>query len=137
MRLLIGTVAGGTLALALLVPATPARIIGGIVFLVMVAALFLFGSLTVVVRRDEVVAAFGPGWIHRRIPTASIVGARAVRNRWYYGWGVRWTPHGWMFNIDGLEAVELELDDGRRFRIGTDDVAGLVAAIDEARGTTD
>jgi hypothetical protein len=52
-----------------------------------------------------------------------------VRNKWWYGWGIRLTPHGWLFNVGGLDAVELELASGRKFRIGTDEPQGLLNAI--------
>jgi hypothetical protein len=55
-----------------------------------------------------------------------------VRNRWYYGCGLRLTPHGWLHNISGLDAVELELVDGRRVRVGADDAHELVRAIQSA-----
>lgn len=43
------------------------------------------------------------------------------------------TPHGWLFNVSGLDAVELELINNRRFRIGTDEPQRLIAAIQTAR----
>jgi hypothetical protein len=52
-----------------------------------------------------------------------------VRNPWYYGWGVRLTPHGILYNVSGLNAVELLLDDGRRVRVGTDEPDALVRAL--------
>jgi hypothetical protein len=47
------------------------------------------------------------------------------------GWGIRALHKGWLWNIAGLDAVELELKTGRVFRIGTDDadVDDLIAAI--------
>ena len=47
-------------------------------------------------------------------------------------WGVRWTPGGWLWNISGLDGVELALVSGRRFRIGTDEAEQLAAAIQGA-----
>ncbi len=38
-------------------------------------------------------------------------------------------PWGWMFNVSGLDAVDIELKDGGRFRIGTDEPEELVRAI--------
>jgi len=99
----------------------------------------LFHSLVVTVDRDTgepfVRVQFGLGPIRRTIPIARIVGARAVRNAWWYGWGIRLTPHGWLWNVSGLDAVELELTSGKRFRIGTNDPKRLVRAIEEARAT--
>ena len=65
-----------------------------------------------------------------------IADARQVRNRWYYGWGIRRVPGAWMFNISGLDAVELTLRSGKRFRLGTDDPQGLVFAIGQAGRAT-
>ena len=76
------------------------------------ACLVLFGSLTVEVGREAVRVAFGPGVIHRTIPLERIAGARPVPTRWFYGWGIRLTPRGWMWNVSGLQAVELEYVDG-------------------------
>jgi len=56
-----------------------------------------------------------------------------VRNRWWYGWGIRWTPRGWLYNVSGLAAVELTLTDGRRLRIGIDEPERLCEAIAQAR----
>jgi len=37
-----------------------------------------------------------------------------------------------MWNVSGLDAVELALDGNRRYRIGTDDPEGLAAALERA-----
>ena len=70
-----------------------------------------------------------PGLIRKRFPIGDIHGARIVQNKWYYGWGIRLTPHGWLFNVSGFDAVELELKNKRKFRIGTDDPQELLMAI--------
>ena len=33
----------------------------------------------------------------------------------------RHTPHGWLYNVSGWEAVEITLPSGKRFRLGTDE----------------
>jgi hypothetical protein len=90
----------------------------------------LFSSLEIAVDGREVVVAFGPGLIRKRFAVADIAAARAVRNAWWYGWGIHLTPHGWLFNVAGLDAVELEMKSGRKVRIGTDEPLRLVAAIE-------
>ena len=60
--------------------------------------------------------------------------AQIVRNPWYYGWGARWIPRGWLYNVSGFDAVELQLKGHRRFRIGTDEPEQLLAAVREAVG---
>ncbi len=102
--------------------------------LVFFACLVLFGSLTVEVDRTAVSLRFGSGLIRRRFPLAGILAVRTVRNPWYYGWGIRMLSNGWLFNISGLDAVEIELTDGRTHRIGTDEPEALAVAIQQARG---
>ncbi len=97
--------------------------------LALLALGFTFARLTVEVDADAVRVWFGPGWIRRTIPVSLIGDARPVRNSWWYGWGIRKIPGGWMFNVSGLDAVELDLTTGSHFRIGTDEPEELAAAI--------
>lgn len=94
----------------------------------------LFASLTVEVSSEAVAIHFGVGLIRRRWAMADIVEARWVRSRWVYGWGIRRTPHGWMYNVSGLKAVELVLKDGSKVWIGTDQPEELLRAIHQAKG---
>jgi hypothetical protein len=94
--------------------------------------LFSFFTLTTAVSDVDVRVWFGVGLIRRRIALERIASARAVQNHWIYGWGIRVIPNGWLWNVSGLEAVELSLVNGRRFRIGTDEPEQLAAAIQGA-----
>jgi hypothetical protein len=89
----------------------------------------LLGWLTVSVDDTSVVARFGVGLIHRRIPLADIRSFEAVRNPWYYGWGIRLIPGGWLYNVAGLSAVDFGIRDGRHIRIGTPEPAVLCAEV--------
>ena len=89
-------------------------------------------SLTVAVTADLIVARFGNGLVHRSFQLRSVREARTVRNRWYYGWGIRLTPHGWLFRVWGHDAVQIHLDSGKQYRIGTDQPEELLAAIKAA-----
>jgi hypothetical protein len=51
----------------------------------------------------------------------------------WYGWSIRLTPHGWLYSVSGLAAVELTLQDGKRLRIGTDEPERLCQAIGQAQ----
>lgn len=90
---------------------------------------FVMHGLDVSVNGESVLVKFGPGLLRKAIPLADISEARPVRNHWLMGWGIRYFGHGWMWNVSGLDAVELRLKDGRCFRIGTDDPQGLSEAI--------
>ncbi|MGE3276506.1 MAG: hypothetical protein AB7O67_15440 [Vicinamibacterales bacterium] len=98
---------------------------------VLVLLLLVMPSLTVEVTDVEIRCRFGviPYW--KRLPLSRVASATPVRNNPLYGWGVRWTPHGWLWNISGLDAVELRYHDGGTFRIGTDEPDRLAAAIAE------
>ena len=138
----VGTLTVAGLALGALVLAgvayamplgSPDRVILGVVAIFLVFVLLVFGSLTVTVSHEHVEARFGAGFIRKRFRSTEVLQAKPVRNHWYYGWGIRLTPNGWMFNVSGLDAVELLLRDGRTFRIGTDQPKELAAAISSAR----
>ena len=100
-----------------------------IVFILMVFALYLFNSLVVKVSSEKIYVAFGSGLIHKTIPFTIIKSAEKVRNKWYYGFGIRLIPGGQMYNLAGLDAVELKLTNGRVFRVGTDESDKLLTAI--------
>jgi hypothetical protein len=95
----------------------------------LVVVLVLFSTLTVIIRDQTVEVFFGPGLIRRRIPLGRIRKVEAVRTPWYYGWGIRLTPHGWLWNVSGLGGVEMQFNDGKKFRIGSDEPERLVEVL--------
>ncbi len=101
-----------------------------LVLVVLIIALGLFYSLHVDVGAGTLECRFGIGLIRKRIRLADIQEVRAVTNPWIAGWGIRWMPGYWMWNVSGLRAVELTFRDGSRFRIGTDEPEVLVKAIE-------
>jgi hypothetical protein len=54
-----------------------------------------------------------------------------VKNKWYFGWGVRrwFWPKMWIYNVSGFDAVEIVLKNGNIYRIGTDEPEKLERAI--------
>ena len=138
---LLRSIFGGCIVLSAAIALVLARVEPAAAFIPILAAtilaiaLLLFHSLTVKVSHAEIALSFGIGMIRKRFATADVAGAAAVRNRWYYGWGVRLTPHGWLFNVSGLDAVELELENGRTYRIGTDQPVELLHAIESVTGS--
>lgn len=92
-------------------------------------ALVLFFDLTAEIDETSVRLRFGIGLIRRSVPLAAVASCRAVRNTVLMGWGIHYIGRGWLYNVSGMEAVEIQLKDGTRLRIGTDDPEGLLAAI--------
>jgi hypothetical protein len=97
--------------------------------LALIISIVIFATLTTAVERSVLDVRFGPGPIRRRIHLTEITDVRVVRNPWYYGWGIHWIGRGWLWNVSGLRAVELELRNGRRFRIGSDEPEALARAL--------
>jgi len=104
----------------------------GAVLVVLLAFVALFGWLTVAVDEAAIHLTFGAGLVQRSISIQQVALAKPASNQWWWGFGIRWTGGGWMWNVSGLAAVEITYRDGKRFRIGTADPTGLAAAITEA-----
>jgi len=83
-------------------------------------SLALFATLTVVIWEDILEIRFGLGLIRKKFHLKDIESCQVVKNSWYYGWGIRLTPHGWLYNVSGSYAVEIRKKTGERYRIGTD-----------------
>ena len=90
---------------------------------------WLFSSLTVRITPTQLVWYFGPGLWTYQLSLQELRSAEPVRNPWWYGWGIRRVPSGWLYNIAGLSAVEITLADDRKIRIGSDEPEQLSRAI--------
>ena len=112
-----------------------ALLVFSLVTLLLGIGLALFHQLTVTVSKDFIRLRFGVGVVHKNFAIADVESASVVRNKWWYGWGIRITPHGWLYNVSGYDAVEIVLKNGRYARIGTDEPKRLLAAIEAALPT--
>ncbi len=102
---------------------------------VLLAAIVLFYSLNVEIADGALVCSFGIGLIRKRLLLSDIERVKVVRNPWYVGWGIRWMPGQYsLWNVSGVQAVELLLKDGTHFRIGTDEPEVLARAIESQVG---
>ncbi len=128
---LVGLVTTFVLAMLFHAGLYPLALVVGIILTV---ALLSFGALTVSVNSEELRLRFGIGLIRKRIPLNQIRGYQVVQNKWWYGWGIRITPHGTLWNVSGLGAVELLLDGPKKFRIGTDEPEVLQRALERLAG---
>ena len=103
----------------------------------MVLILFVlasFSMLTVAVDTQFLSIRFGWGIFRKTFAVNEIVSVVQVKNRWYYGWGIRvcFRPKMWMFDVSGFDVVEIVLKNNTIYRIGTDEPEKLEAAIKEA-----
>ena len=124
-------IVGGSVALFFLARVSPFAF--GIVLLVFLG----FGALAVSIDHSHIVIRFGVppllGWFRKRVSLDTVQDYRTVRNSWLHGFGIRYIGNGWLYNVAGLDAVELRLTNGRRLRGGTDEPNALAAAIAHAR----
>ena len=104
------------------------------ILILMLGILVLFHNLTVTIDGRDLRISFGIGLIRKRFPLDQFESCQPVRNSWLYGWEIRLTPRGWLYNVSGLEAVELNMKSGKTCRIGTDEPEVLAAAVQEALG---
>ncbi len=103
--------------------------VNGVTCIILLALIPFFYRLQVIADEAQLKIKFGIGLINTGFTWQDIEACRAVRNKWYFGWGVRKIDKGWMYNISGLDAVEISMKDGRAYRIGTDEPERLCNAI--------
>ncbi len=94
----------------------------------LVVAMF-FATQTIEIKQDLLRVRQGVGLVQKKIRLDEIKTCEAVRNKWYYGWGVRKIPHGWLYSVSGLKAVQIIMKNGSRIRFGTDEPESVCQAI--------
>jgi len=92
-----------------------------VVLIVLVIALANFSTLTVTGDKNRLRISFGPGLVQKSFTFGEMTSCRIVTNPWYSGWGIRITPSGWLFNVSGFRAVEIQMKNGEAYRIGSDE----------------
>lgn len=97
---------------------------------------WVFSSLTIEVTEADLIWFFDSGFWRNSVKRADIVSAIPARDKWWWGWGVRRTPRGWLYNVAGLESVEITLSDGGALRLGTNEAPALAKALSAALSAT-
>ncbi len=100
----------------------------------MVIILFViasFSTLSVSIDQRFIKLRFGLGFLRKKFLLDEIASIRRVKNRWYYGWGIRFwfKPKMWIFNVSGFDAIELTMKNGKIYRIGTDEPEKLETSL--------
>src|SRR3989344_8953072 len=90
-----------------------------------------FSSLETTIDENYLRIRYGYGIFRKKFILKEITSARAVKNHWYYGWGIRlWLwPYMWIYNVSGFDAVEIKMENNKICRIGTDEPKELEQAI--------
>ena len=90
---------------------------------------FLFHSLNIKVNTSEINWSFGPGFWKKSVKLEAVNSVRVINTKWYYGLGIRYIPSGWLYTVSGTKAIQLELKDGSKINLGTNDPDNLVEVI--------
>src|SRR4051794_15093141 len=75
--------------------------------LCLAAGVWIFRSLTIEVSDTELRWHFGPGFPRKRVPLNEVASAEAVHTSFWNGWGIHYTPRGWLYNVSGYGAVAI------------------------------
>ena len=100
-----------------------------IVVALLAVLLTQFATMTTRVADGVLSVRMGAGIFRRRIALTNVRQVAVINHLWVWGWGIRWTPRGWQWNISGTRGVELTYGNGHRFRVGSDEPEALAAAI--------
>ena len=95
------------------------------------ATISSFISLQVYVDQNHIRLKFGYGMIKKTFMLNKIASVKTVKNRRYYGRGIklRLWPKMRIYNVAGFDAVELKMKNGKIYRIGIDEPKKLEQAI--------
>jgi len=99
------------------------------IFVLLILSSFL--TLKVTINDKYLKVKFGYGLFRKKFLLSEIASVKTVKNRWYYGWGIRiwFWPHMHIYNVSGFDAVEIKMRNDKRYRIGTNDPQNLEQAI--------
>ncbi len=95
--------------------------------------MLLFFRLTIKVEKERIHIIYGIGLIHIKVRPSLIDKVRITRFPWYYGFGIRKTSRGMLYNVQGLNAVEISYVNinkaSKTVLIGSPEAEKLQAAI--------
>lgn len=82
--------------------------------LLFIVLLLCFYQLKIRVDQYGIHVIYGIGLIHIKINPQKIYNVSVIKTPWYYGLGIRFTGKGMLYNIQGLNAIEISYLDGKQ-----------------------
>ena len=90
--------------------------------LIFLICYLLFYGMTATIDNTYIHISFGIGLISKKIEIKKIKSVTIVRNPFYFGLGIKIIPNGMLYNVHGLNAVELRFDNTKKvIRIGSNE----------------
>ena len=132
--MLAGTAVGMALATVLVLALSPetraaAPWLVYAMYGVLALGALLFPTLTTQVDDETFRVAFGMGLVRTSVALAEVISIDRVIVRVWWGWGLHWTPGGWLYNIGGRDAVKVTVRRDRGVIVGSDDADRLFDAL--------
>ena len=100
-----------------------------LIFIITLLIIMIFTSLTIQIFNGYISRYFGLGFWKKEILMREIVSVHAIRIKWFYGFGIRLIPTGWMYNVSGLDVVQIKLNNGKIITLGTDEPEKLLNSL--------
>jgi len=99
----------------------------------MLVCVLTFYKIVIEVGENQISFKLGIGLLKRTYQINDLTSCTPVRCSLMSGFGIRRIANGWLYNISGLDAIELRFEDKRNIiRIGTnksDEIASLVSSL--------
>ena len=108
---------------------------GGYIFMMLLfgTLLLMFYGMTVIITDSQILIRLGIGLITRKINLSEIISVDTKKYPAYFGYGIRITPGGILYNVNGRHAVEIRLKNKKNvIWIGTNDWENLKTVIEGA-----
>jgi hypothetical protein len=112
---------------------SPEFYINALLVLTFIICLLIFYKLTIIVNKTNVSFKLGIGLIGKSYNISNLKSCRPVTNSPFYGIGIRMLPDGWLYNVTGLKAIELQFRNKKSVvRVGTnrpEEISELVQSL--------
>lgn len=101
-------------------------------FLLMFFIFRIFWSLTISITSTHISHAFHFGFWKKTYALSEIASFSAQKKPFWTGWGIRWMPDGWLYNVAGNDIIRIVFTNGSIVYVGTDEAQNLCAALAQA-----
>lgn len=93
----------------------------GILMITLSVVLLMMYKITITISATSLGMSMGIGFIRKRYRLKDIKSITPVTNSLLTGWGIRYIPGGWLYNVSGRKAIEIRFHNSPKvIRIGTD-----------------
>ena len=101
-----------------------------ILSLLFLLCLACFNKITITITKTTLSFSMGIGLIKKTYQLSDIKSCTPIKNNIINGWGIRRILGGWLYNVSGFQAIELQFkNENKIIRIGTNKPDEVVAEV--------